>query len=212
MNHFRIANWAKFQHYKNQDAPPVWIKLYTKLLDDYDFEALPDSGKLHLLLIWLLAAKAANGPLPYDSAFIKRRLGVAGKVDLEVLKSRGFIELVYNDSRENLDSREIIDKSYSDSRAEKRREEESREEESIDTLFATLKESYPQRSGSQPWKKARIAVGARLKAGATQDASARGNEAIRSLLPTRGQGRNTVRHAGRHLLRPRGTLHAALGH
>ena len=179
MNHFRIANWDKFQHYKNQDAPPVWIKLYTKLLDDYDFEALPDTSKLHLVLIWLLAAKAANGPLPYDSAFIKRRLGVAGKVDLEVLKSRGFIELVYDDSRENIDSRVILDKSYSDSRAEKRREEKRREEESIDTLFASLKESYPQRSGSQAVEESTNRNRRKTQSRCNTRGHARGNEAIR---------------------------------
>ena len=63
MASFRIKNWEEFQHYR--DRRPVWIKLYTDLLNDADFAALSREARGLLLQVELLAAKD-GGSLLYN--------------------------------------------------------------------------------------------------------------------------------------------------
>ena len=58
MKYLRVKNWGRFQQYK--DRTPPWIKLHTDLLDNYEFSALHDASKAHLILIWVLASKVDN--------------------------------------------------------------------------------------------------------------------------------------------------------
>lgn len=85
---FSVKNFEKFQHYK--DRSPPWIKLYNELLDDYAFGTLPDATKFHLIAIWLLASRSENR-IPYDPAWVARRINAGGAVDLDVLVRSGFI-------------------------------------------------------------------------------------------------------------------------
>jgi hypothetical protein len=85
---FSVKNFERFQHYK--DRSPPWIKLYNELLDDYEFGRLQDASKLHLILIWLLASRSEN-KLPYDPAWIAKRINASEDVNLEVLREAGFI-------------------------------------------------------------------------------------------------------------------------
>src|SRR5262249_51283737 len=85
---FHVKNFERFQHYK--DRAPPWIKLYNELLDDYEFSCLQDASKLHLILIWLLASRSDNN-LPYDPAWLARRINASEPVDLDALVSAGFI-------------------------------------------------------------------------------------------------------------------------
>ena len=87
---FCVKSWDKFQHYKDRNPP--WIKLHNHLLDDYDFEELPDTTKCHLLCIWMLASRT-NNKMVHDSAWVKRKIGANSSVDLKLLESRGFIEV-----------------------------------------------------------------------------------------------------------------------
>ena len=87
---FKVKNWAIFQHYKDRNPP--WIKLHNHLLDDYQFECLPDATKCHLLCIWMLASRT-NNEMIYDSAWVKRKIGANSNVDLKTLVDAGFIEL-----------------------------------------------------------------------------------------------------------------------
>jgi len=87
---FSVKNFERFQHYK--DRSPPWIKLYNELLDDYSFGQLPDASKLHLVAIWLLASRS-NNRIPHDSVWIAKRISATEKVDLELLRTSGFIEL-----------------------------------------------------------------------------------------------------------------------
>ena len=54
MLYLRVKNWGEFQHYTKRNPP--WIKLYTSLLEDYDFNRLKDQDRLHLMLLWLWRA------------------------------------------------------------------------------------------------------------------------------------------------------------
>lgn len=88
-NYFKVKNWDNFQHYKDRNPP--WIKLHNHLLDNYEFECLPDASKAHLLCIWMLASRTQN-KMPMDPKWIKRKIGASEDVDLQVLVKYGFIE------------------------------------------------------------------------------------------------------------------------
>ena len=83
-----VKNWTKFQHYKDRDPP--WIKLYKSLLDDYDFCRLQDASKLHLVLIWLYAARN-KGEVPNDPKFLQNRLSLSKPPDIKTLITNGFL-------------------------------------------------------------------------------------------------------------------------
>lgn len=85
-----VKNWDEFQHYKDRNPP--WIKLHNTLLEDYEFECLQDASKGHLLCIWMLASRT-NNKIPYDSAWVARKIGASDKVDLDLLLSSGFLVL-----------------------------------------------------------------------------------------------------------------------
>lgn len=89
-DYFKVKSWETFQHYKDRNPP--WIKLHNHLLDNYEFECLPDASKAHLLCIWMLASRTQNN-MPMDPKWIKRKIGASENVDLQILLKYGFIEL-----------------------------------------------------------------------------------------------------------------------
>jgi hypothetical protein len=93
MEYLRIKNWDKFQHYRNRTPP--WIKLHRDLLNDYDFSCLQDASKLQIMLIWLLASQLDN-KIPNDPAWVRLRIHVDDKVDLNALIKCGFLEYASN--------------------------------------------------------------------------------------------------------------------
>lgn len=115
---YQIKNWDKFQQYKD-DRPVHWIKLHVELLDDYNFDDLRELDQLHLLKLWLLAAKN-RGTFEGSDKFISRKIGAA-KLNLQNLIDAGFI--VRTD--ESTCPYETVH------REEKRREEENRVEKSV---------------------------------------------------------------------------------
>lgn len=90
MQTFSVKNFDKFQHYKRRRPP--WIKLYNDLLEDYTFSHLDDRDKFHLIAIYLLASRYQN-VIPFDSKWVARQIGATAPVDLERLKTAGFILL-----------------------------------------------------------------------------------------------------------------------
>lgn len=84
-------NWKEFQHYKNRRPP--WIKLYRTLLDDVDFNCLPDSSKVLAIMLWLLASESEYGLINSeykDLAFRLRTTPKKIKDDLKPLIDEGF--------------------------------------------------------------------------------------------------------------------------
>lgn len=92
MRTFTVKNFESFNHYKSAEGSPKWIKLYRDLLADYDFQALDDAARSHLVLIWLLYSQVKK-PLPLDPKWIGQRIAATSKVDLDALVNAGFLVL-----------------------------------------------------------------------------------------------------------------------
>ena len=114
MEYFRVRNWEQFQHYKKRNPP--WIKLYTHLLDDYEYGSLTDASKLLALSILMLAAKTGN-KLPMNIEWIQKRAVLVQAPDLEPLFSCGFIY--------KMDASEVLASRKQNALSEERRGEES---------------------------------------------------------------------------------------
>ena len=85
-----VANWGKFQHYRNRNPP--WIKFHTSLLDDYEFQRLPGEAKWQLLLLWLVAARQDNR-IPDDREWLASLFHVTeDELQIELLVDRGWLE------------------------------------------------------------------------------------------------------------------------
>jgi hypothetical protein len=153
MSFFRVKNFEKFQHYR--DRSPPWIKLYNELLDDYDFGLLPDASKMHLIAIWLLASRSGN-KLPFDAAWVSRRINATEAVNLTLLVDCGFIltdQELHN--AEHIASKPLA-KCLSREREETEREniEKEREREKARAREATLlpSDDWPPDYETRFWK------------------------------------------------------------
>jgi hypothetical protein len=161
---FSVKNFEKFQHYK--DRAPPWIKLYNELLDDYEFGLLPDASKMHLIAIWLLASRSEN-KIPFDPAWVARRINATEKVNLPLLAERGFILLDQELQGVEQDASTPLAKCLS-------REREEGETEKRRTLvahapkdeqFEELRKAYPKRKGGDPGPPAAKLFSAAVKSG-----------------------------------------------
>lgn len=85
----RVRNLGKYQHYRDRNPP--WVKLHRDLLEDYDFEQLPDATKAHAMLLLLLASRLGN-EIPNDPDWIARKIGARSKVDVAKLLESRFLE------------------------------------------------------------------------------------------------------------------------
>lgn len=164
MRTFRVKNFEKFQHYK--DRAPPWIKLYNELLDDYDFGLLPDASKMHLVAIWLLASRSEN-KIPFDPAWVAKRINATEKVNLALLEERGFIVSDQQVQGVEQDASTTLAKCLS-----REREEGETEKSRIivarapkDERFEELRKAYPKRKGSDPGPPAAKLFLAAVKAG-----------------------------------------------
>ena len=103
---FSVRNWEAFQHYKDRNPP--WIKLHNHLLDDYEFESLPDNTKCHLLCIWMLASRT-NNKMMFDNSWVKRKIGANSTVDLDLLQSLKDVIQYCSERSNNIDANKFID-------------------------------------------------------------------------------------------------------
>ncbi len=103
----RIKNWEKYQHYKTKNGErPIWLKLYTALLDDYEFQSLPVEARALLPMLWLLAGEQKGLIKDYASVAFRLRQDY-GKTEnmIKLLIEKGFLvhsriplDEVYKDS------------------------------------------------------------------------------------------------------------------
>lgn len=164
MRTFSVKNFERFQHYK--DRAPPWIKLYNELLDDYEFGALPDASKMHLIAIWLLASRSEN-KIPYDPAWVGRRINANSKVDLDLLVKSGFLiedQEVHN--AEQVASKPLAECKQDaclETEGEKRRVETEKRICASD--FDLFWKEYPRRDGANPKDPARKQFEIAVKSG-----------------------------------------------
>ena len=89
-------NWESFQHYRD-GSKITWIKLYTKLLDDFEFHGLPLASRALAPQLWLLAATVPDAIIdatPERLAF-RLRWPVQEVTDgLSPLIGKGFFDVV----------------------------------------------------------------------------------------------------------------------
>lgn len=83
-----VRNWDRYQHYAKRRPP--WIKLYNDLLDDYEFRSLSETGRFHLLLIFLLASRTENR-IPCDDRYLQSVLPTDRPIDLDELVAARFL-------------------------------------------------------------------------------------------------------------------------
>ena len=95
MRHVSIRNWDRYQHYRHRNPP--WVKLHVKMLADYKFLRLSDTGKLHLLASIMLAAQYDN-EIPADPKFLQQILCLSEPFLIDDLVSAGFLEYVENNA------------------------------------------------------------------------------------------------------------------
>lgn len=91
MAHYRIVEWATYQHYK--DRSPPWIKLHANTMTSQTWVNLDNAGRVLAIACMLVAADTDNR-IPDDPAFMRRRAYLEQDPDFGALVRVGFIELV----------------------------------------------------------------------------------------------------------------------
>jgi len=89
--YLRVKNFDALQHYK--DRNPIWIKLHCAILEDYEFQQLPDAAKFHVVGLSLLASRL-NNRFPDDARWLAAKIGAAEEIEIETLIESGFLEVI----------------------------------------------------------------------------------------------------------------------
>jgi hypothetical protein len=137
VKYLSIKSFDDLQHYKRKDWSPPWIKLYNRLLDDYEFLKLSETAQRHLICLWLLASRH-NNRIPNDLVHITRAIHAKSAVDLDELILTGFVIPTDEPPARKVKrrkkkapvpaSRTISEGVYKESTPEKIRKEKSRED------------------------------------------------------------------------------------
>lgn len=93
--YLEIKDWRLHQHYGKRRPP--WIKLYTRLLDDSAFMALPEPAQAQLVKLWVLAASMGH-PLTNDPRLIAGKIGSPKRFYLPELIAADFVRPCYQDA------------------------------------------------------------------------------------------------------------------
>jgi hypothetical protein len=148
VEHFlQVKNWGAYQAYRDRD--PKWIKFHSSILDDYEFNQLTEITQLHLLKLWLMAAKTDN-KIPNDHLWIKSKISANGFVDIKQLLESGFL-VVYESVQNctNLATQESRGEDINKRRTSKVSTPKRRISEEIEIEFNKhIWPAYPKRSGS----------------------------------------------------------------
>ena len=71
---FKIKNWQEHQPSLRPDRNVIWIKVYRRLLEDFDYQNLTDTNKATLIELWLIASEdGGNLPNVEEIAFRLRK-------------------------------------------------------------------------------------------------------------------------------------------
>ena len=147
MRHLKICNWGKFQHYKKRNPP--WIKLYASILDDDDFDCLPDDSKLLYLCLLPFASRREN-KVRADLRWLQKKLPIQKTISNKVLQpliDAGFIDCYQDDSK-------MIASCKQNATPETETETEKRQSRVEQKGFEKFWNAYPKKVGKGGARKA----------------------------------------------------------
>lgn len=150
MKFLAVKNYEKFQHYR--DRLPPWIKLYNTLLDDYAFIELPETSRIHLVLLWLVASRHENR-IPYDLKYLARAIHAKSRIDIPRLVEAGFLTVVEQGATADVEHSASSDASAP--LADTAQEPESTEAKSASTPLALLNGAAPAAASTRARPRAR---------------------------------------------------------
>ncbi|MDQ4121729.1 MAG: hypothetical protein M3209_09815 [Acidobacteriota bacterium] len=104
--YLRVRNFDNLQHYKTGDRNPIWVKLYCSILEDYEFQQLPDAAKFHAIGLLLLASRLSNR-FPDDAVWLGQKIGASERINLELLIECEFLEVV-KDEKPNRNAANVV--------------------------------------------------------------------------------------------------------
>ena len=90
-----ICNWRKYQTVTK--ANPLWIKLHTCIVNDYNFAEMDDILKGLFLLLLVLAGRHTNA-IPFDPNYIQQEIHAKTPINFEALETKGFIKIEEKDT------------------------------------------------------------------------------------------------------------------
>jgi hypothetical protein len=155
----QIKNWAEFQHYR--DRHPTWIKLHKRLLDDYEFQRLPDASRALAPMIWLLASEYDGGVITAtldELSFRLHRTNEEATQAIIPLINKGFLIL-------EQDASNVLAECKQEAIPEKRREYKPEKENTFEREAEEIYSVYPRKVGKTDALKAiRKAITRELKA------------------------------------------------
>lgn len=102
MQCYRVKDWKRFQHYNDRNPP--WIRLHKDILDNFDFQCLPDASKALAPMMWLLASEhkdIKSGVIdgPDDKIAFRLRMSADKfKQSIKPLIEKKFFEILHIDS------------------------------------------------------------------------------------------------------------------
>lgn len=90
MAYYAIAEWKKYQHYKDRNPP--WIKLHRDLLTSRTWVLLDDASRV-LAIACMMIAAATDNKIPCDCDYVRRVAYLNSMPDFIPLIECGFIEI-----------------------------------------------------------------------------------------------------------------------
>jgi len=153
-------NWSEYQSFRKDRASTSWIKLHTKLLNNFQFNKLSPTNKWCLVGVWMiLDRKTGNIEIEEDELLYK--IGVKS-LDLNALEH--FIVVTDNNLTTSgqpvvTSGQPVVTSGKPAVNPEKRREEKSRVEKNREEHFLTFWDTYPK---SCPRKNNKKGVKAKL--------------------------------------------------
>jgi len=154
---YTIKDWNEHQP-PLKDRNVIWIKVYRRLLEDYDFISLSDSNQATLIKLWLLASEN-HGKLPNieEIAFRLRK-----EKDFIIKQLLELSVFVLNDDDSTITPCEQLDNNLVTSGKQNVSLEKSRDREEkirVDDEFHIFWGAYPRKIGKhkaqESWSKSK---------------------------------------------------------
>lgn len=171
-----IRNWDKYQSEMKGTGKRRrrrdWVAISTNVYRDPDFfELTVEQRYLWLMLLLHAGCVGHVFELSTSSARVlfQLRPGWRGVVDFEALRNQGFIDLQNATGQDSTGQyrQDISVPEKPKPKKPKPKPEKPKPPDPTVERLEELKAIYPKRSGSQPWKRAMTAAGARMKDGKT---------------------------------------------